>query len=116
MPEPPNDLVLAIYQDATMLLSLATGLTLLAARWRGPLLTFQSRRLVPWNAAGAMLAVVFVSFTVLTAISGQTSSGHEKDSVKIATQLAAGVIEQVVVVGGVLFLIVAYFHATWRDL
>ena len=56
MPKPIEDNFLIAYQTSVMLISLGVGVVLLGLRFRGPLLRFRPRKLVPWNAAGAVVA------------------------------------------------------------
>jgi membrane protease YdiL (CAAX protease family) len=125
MPEQPEDPVLLAFAGSMMLLSAATVVCLLVARSRGPLLKFQPRKLVPWNAAGAVLACVMVLLIIVSAIesiaapaiSTETSASSDDPSASsVAAVLAANVVQNVVLAGGFLFLIAVYFKATPRDL
>jgi membrane protease YdiL (CAAX protease family) len=108
--------MLANFQIGSMLISLVVGLCLIAARTRGPLLSFQPRRLVPWNGVGVVLAFVLVSFTLGTALFSGPAPEEEKVAAHVSAQLIAAMTEEVVIVSGFLFLVVAYFNVNWRDL
>jgi membrane protease YdiL (CAAX protease family) len=125
MPKPIEDPVLIAYQTRVMLVSLGVGVALLGLRFRGPLLRFQPRKLVPWNAAGAILAVLLVSFAVLSAFAPQNErekNAHENaasqadESAQAEFRITVAIVEQIVIVGGMLFLAVVYFDANRDDL
>jgi membrane protease YdiL (CAAX protease family) len=129
MPKPIEDNFLIAYQTVVMLISLSVGVVLLGFRFRGPLLRFRPRTVVPWNAAaGAVLAVLLVTMAVLGTLSPQKESGKSTkdrqeqsaddadDSANAELRVAAGIVEQLVIVGGTLFLIVTYFNPSRDDL
>jgi len=118
MPQQLNDPVVTAFAAGTMLLSVATGLYLLAAWSRGPVLRFLPRAFVPWNAAGAVLAFVLVLVAVGSALVGHTAPQHdvEEKATQVAPQLINYIVQEVIVVGGVLFFVAVYFNATRRDL
>jgi membrane protease YdiL (CAAX protease family) len=112
------DPVLAFIVGTTLLSSLVTCLILAVARSRGPLLPFEPRRPVPWNAVGAGLAVLMVSLTLFEAIGNFSESATEKPSnlEPSAVALLANMLPEVILVGGVLMMIGLYFHTDRRDL
>ena len=127
MPEELNDPLLVTFVGGTMLLSLATGFYLLSRLASGPLLTYEPRRPVPWNAFGAVLAVVMVTMTLLAAATtGEPADAQALDETKVeqlekkepshsAGQLISSMLPEMILVGGVLFFIAHFFHATPRD-
>lgn len=136
MPEKLNDPWLIAFVVGTMLLSLATCIALMIVRTHGPLLSFWPRRLVPWNAFGAVLACLLVLQVLVTALSNFTSTAPAaaklaaeqefeerkpetapaEASASPATLLSDLMIQQVIIVGGVLAFIAIYFGATRCDL
>jgi membrane protease YdiL (CAAX protease family) len=118
MPEQTMDPVLAFVVGTTLLGSLATCLSLATARSRRPLLPFEPRRPVPWNAVGAGLAVLMVSLTLFEAIGkfAEPSADKPDDLEPSAVALLANMLPEVILVGGVLTLIGLYFRTDRRDL
>lgn len=112
------DPVLAFIVGTTLLGSLATCLSLAVARSRGPLLPFEPRRPVPWNAVGAGLAVLMVSLTLFEAIGNYSEPAAEKpsDLEPSAVALLATMLPEVILVGGALTMIGLYFQTDRRDL
>jgi membrane protease YdiL (CAAX protease family) len=131
MPQPLDDPALASFMIGTMVLSVAVGLFLLARRKSGPLLPYEPRRPVPWNAAAALLAVLFVLMALLSPSDipaapqqsevspaledNSPQQNNEPDAAHGAMHLLAALVPEILLVGGTLFLIVAYFNATPRD-
>lgn len=130
MPQPPNDPVLTGFIAGALLLSIATGLFLVSARRRGPLLRYQPRRPVPWGAEASILAVLFVLLALVTPwdSAGPQEQEAQPNSVKVqaqeieanpvevATQLIASMLPQVLIVGGFVFVVAVFSNATSRDL
>jgi membrane protease YdiL (CAAX protease family) len=117
-PQPPPDPVLNSFIYGTLLLSILTGLYLLAARRRGPLLTYEPRRPVPWNVAACVLAVLFVLFTFAArsgaAATGETEVGHEV--MASAGDLIFQLLTTLFIVGGFLTVVALLSNATRVDL
>src|SRR5262249_5882407 len=90
-------------------------------------LRFRRRTLVPWNAAGAVVAALYVAMAVLGVLQSQnapekkTSDGQEQAAVEAGAtanaelRIAALIVEQVVVVGATFYLIVVYFNPSRED-
>jgi membrane protease YdiL (CAAX protease family) len=125
MPQPPDDPVLTAFAVGTMLLSTAIGVYLLVKRQWGPLLSYGPRRPVPWGSAAAILAVMFMLLALFAPNDGQSSPVQQEnareqqentDAAHIAVQLLSAMVPEVLLVGGVLFLIAVYFSATPPDL
>jgi membrane protease YdiL (CAAX protease family) len=118
MPEQSMDPALAFILCTTLLGSLATCLCLFVAKARGPLLPFEPRRPVPWNAVGCGLAVLMVSLTLFEAVGKYSGPAVEKpeEHEPSAAVLLATMLPEVILVGGVLTLIAVYFRADRSDL
>ncbi len=125
MPQPLDDPVLTAFAVGTMLLSAAIGVYLFAKRQWGPLLPYEARRPVPWGSAAALLAVMFVLLALFSPNDGQRSPDQPEnareqqenaDATHIALRLLSAMVPEVLLVGGILFLIAVYFNATPRDL
>ncbi|MCC7476202.1 MAG: CPBP family intramembrane metalloprotease [Pirellulales bacterium] len=121
-----GDRWLLAFVSTTMLVSLATCL-LLVAKWiRGPLLAYEPRRQVPWGAVGAVLALLFVSMAIVSAVAlGEQKPTGELPAIHAAERPAESIpslhlvmsqAPEVLLVGGVLGLFVVYLGAGPRDL
>lgn len=105
MAQLPNDPVLVGFAIGTMLLSVLTGVNLLSMRRKGPLLPYEPRRPVPWTWAGVLLAAFYLLITLYSSLEPLR-----------AFTLAASMLQQVLIVGGFLFVITFVSNATTRDL
>ena len=116
MDQPPDDPLTGFVVLATLLASVATWIALIA-RWRGgkPLLEYEPRSPVPWGAAIAMLAVVFVAITLLTP-SGSGEQPAPLHPVEATQRLVGFILFQSVVIGGVLAIVTVFYRASLRDL
>src|SRR5262245_47124545 len=117
-PQPPPDPVLNSFIYGTLLLSILMGLYCLAARRRGPLLTYEPRRPVPWNVAACVLAVLMGLFALAarsgTAASGETEVSHEV--MVSAGDLVFQLLTTLFIVGGFLTVVALLSNATRVDL
>ncbi len=129
MPQPPDDPVLSVFVYGTMLLSVVVGIYLIAKSRRGPLLAYQPRTPVPWGEIALLLPALFVVFALLSPFQGrEETEPHKKaasnqaapqvdmPSSHAATQMVASIVPELLLVGGVLFLVAVYYEASRRDL
>jgi membrane protease YdiL (CAAX protease family) len=122
MPDEIKDPVAGYFAAGALFLSGAICLVLLVARSQGPLLAFRPRRLVPWNAIGALLACVFVFLVLLSALR-PTATSHEANpdgdagsTIPPVYRLIDQIVAPTMIVGGVFVLIAVYFKPTRCDL
>jgi membrane protease YdiL (CAAX protease family) len=117
MPQPPNDPALSFFAAGMMLLSITACMNLVSMRRRGPLLPYEPRRPVPWGAVGCILAVMYLLTTAYSVLSGEGdgATGGSPHSLAPST-LVAAMLQQLFIVGGVLFVIALFTKATLRDL
>jgi membrane protease YdiL (CAAX protease family) len=118
MSDEVNDPVLIAFAGGVMLLSAAACFGLFVAWLRAKSLPFVPRQLVPWNAAGAVLAVLLVAITLLTVVVGLDEAAEPvKESTSITgVHLVAGMAQEVFLIGGFLLFIAIYFKASRTDL
>jgi membrane protease YdiL (CAAX protease family) len=100
--------------------SIVTWYVLLSRLRRGPILVYEPRRPVPWNAAVTLLPILFVAMAVLSAV---FSAGGGEDDHKtpvadpdVVGQIVMTVIEESVVVGLLVTAVVVMTGATKFDL
>lgn len=118
MPAQDIEPVQVAYFLSAMLLSIGTCFYLFVRRTRGPLLSIEPRRLVPWNFIGALPAFLFV----LLAVGGALSSPNRPDGdasvdhAPSASHMIIGIAQELIVVGSIVVLVVVGFKATRSDL
>jgi membrane protease YdiL (CAAX protease family) len=113
MPPEPIDPALTIFAVGTMLLSIVACMNVIHMRRRGPVLPYEARRPVPWGPVGCVLAVVYLLFTALSAFGGD---GESPSQPAAPSALIVGMLQQLLIVGGPLFVIVVFTKATRRDI
>jgi membrane protease YdiL (CAAX protease family) len=117
MPQPPNDSALSFFAAGMLLLSITACMNLVSMRRRGLLLPYEPRRPVPWGAIGCILAVMYLLTTAYSVLGGEGdgATGGSPHSLAPST-LVAAMLQQLFIVGGVLFVIALFTKATLRDL
>ena len=103
---------------AVLLASVATWFALIARWHRGQaLLEHEPRTPVPWGVPVALVAVVFVAFTLLTpAGDAAPETPADANPFEISQRLIGVIFFQCVVIGGVLFVVAVVYRASLRDL
>ena len=122
------DLYTLIFVVTSFVLSLAACISLIVNHPAGTLLHYEPRRPVPWGAVGAVL----VGFFLLTVFStqlpshaapekdhaGQKTEAHanETPAASTAENIFASMFVEVVIVGGLVFIVAVFWHANASDL
>ena len=118
MDQPPNDPWLDALVVSLLLASVAAWCAVIG-RWRrrGAVLDYEPRLPVPWGAAVALLAVVFVAISLLSSVGVEASQEpSEPMSLLEASQRLMGIILfQTVVIGVVVFAVAVAYRASLRD-
>jgi membrane protease YdiL (CAAX protease family) len=116
MPDKTVDSIQLGFVIATLLLSSATCLCLFAVSKERPLLRFEPRRLVPWNAVGGALAFMIVCMTMLAVYQREGTDEPQVAAGEQSTKLVEVMTVELLITGGVLSFIAVFFKADRRDL
>lgn len=118
MPQPPQDYVLNAFIFGTFLLSILTGAYLLRVYRREPLLPYEPRRPVPWNAAACLLALLTV-FSAIVSTQGVKTPVETETTIEVAANvgdLVFQLLTTVFIVGGFLTVVALLSNANRSDL
>jgi membrane protease YdiL (CAAX protease family) len=120
MQQAPEDPWLEAFIVTLLLASLATWISLISRKLRrGWILPYEPRRPVPWGPVGALLAVVFVCFALLSRMA--TNRDPEPlpglpNPIQTAENLVGGIFLELILVGSALAVIAVVSGADLRDL
>jgi membrane protease YdiL (CAAX protease family) len=103
--------------SAVLLLSMATWFYIFSTLRQRPVLAFEPRQPVPWNALACVLALIFAIKPLLFPSSGEVAgdpaaSHHSPDIILFLLDV---IVTELLIVGGFTFLVVALSQATVRD-
>lgn len=112
MPPEPIDPALNIFAVGTILLSIVACMNVVHMRRRGPVLPYEPRRPVPWGPVGCVLAG---SYLLIAALSAFQSDGGGTPQPLDPSALIIGMLHQLFIVGGFLFVIAVFTKAKLRD-
>ncbi|HEX4412984.1 MAG TPA: CPBP family intramembrane glutamic endopeptidase [Lacipirellulaceae bacterium] len=114
----PQDPILIRFVYGTMLTSAALCLYLLSVALRRPLLSYEARRPVPWNAI-AMFPIALYLISTAASVWHTLSATSEPPPLKpdeVIFSLVGVIVQQLLIFGGLTAAIAFAFGASWRDM